>query len=378
MKKFRIWFYPPILFFAIFMISACSFGNQGGARLCITLPYGTSRQADGEEYNFEIKIQKKLGHTLFSQKGKSGDTISFLLPTGQYIVEGIAWNQSGTVYVARENTSIKDDDDVFVTLSMKNYSTTLHAAATPDATNGIKITMKHLPGEGDWLINGDSFIEIHTESGRYDRIRFTDFPTDGADKDYYYPFTKAGEICYFKLTIATDSSGGVRSTEEFAAVAGGGRLNLFTDYDPSKIKVSIDSDGILRMSDNPAKCLNESTLTQFKDVYLDFGLWGVNSDKYDWSSWFATNLDTDNPAYYVNIVVSGTQTPDSLERFLSNGLSIPGIIAADSNAISKSRNFSKYFVSASCICEFTEYPNQQLITSISEDVSPIMKMPVIP
>ena len=204
------------------------------------------------------------------------------------------------------------------------------------------------------------------------------FPTDGADKDYYYPFTKAGEICYFKLTIATDSSGGVRSTEEFAAVAGGGKLDLFTDYDPSKIKVSIDSDGILRMSDNPAKCLNESTLTQFKDVYLDFGLWGVNSDKYDWSSWFATNLDTDNPAYYVNIVVSGTQTPDSLERFLSNGLSIPGIIAADSNAISKSRNFSKYFVSASCICEFTEYPNQQLITSISEDVSPIMKMPVIP
>ena len=168
MKKFRIWFYPPILFFAIFMISACSFGNQGGARLCITLPYGTSRQADGEEYNFEIKIQKKLGHTLFSQKGKSGDTISFLLPTGQYIVEGIAWNQSGTVYVARENTSIKDDDDVFVTLSMKNYSNTLHAAATPDATNGIKINLNHLSEDGSWIIDGgNTFIEVNTESGRY-------------------------------------------------------------------------------------------------------------------------------------------------------------------------------------------------------------------
>lgn len=375
MKKFRIWFYPPILFFAIFMISACSFGNQGGARLCITLPYGTSRQADGEEYNFEIKIQKKLGHTLFSQKGKSGDTISFLLPTGQYIVEGIAWNQSGTVYVARENTSIKDDDDVFVTLSMKNYSNTLHAAASPDSSNGIKITMKHLPGEGDWLIDGDSFIEITTESGRYDRIRFTDFPTDGADKDYYYPFTKAGEICYFKLTLATQSSGGARSTEEFAAVAGGGRLNLFTDYDPSKIKVSIDSDGILRMSDNPAKCLNESTLTQFKDVYLDFGLWGVNSDKYDWSSWFATNLY--NESYLVKIVENRIKVTDSLNRFLSNGLSIEGVIKSNRDAISRSRNFSKYFVSPSCICIFDEYPYQHLITSISENVSPIRRMPAI-
>ena len=377
MKKFRIWFYPPILFFAIFTISACSFGNQGGARLCITLPYGTSRQADGEEYNFEIKIQKKLGHTLFSQKGKSGDTISFLLPTGQYIVEGIAWNQSGTVYVARENTSIKDDDDVFVTLSMKNYSNTLHAAATPDATNGIKITMKHLSGEGDWLIDGDSFIEITTESGRYDRIRFTDFPTDGADKDYYYPFTKAGEICYFKLTIATDSSGGVRSTEEFAAVAGGGKLDLFTDYDPSKIKLTLDSNGIVRMSDNPMKCLNESKLNQFDQLYFDFGVWGINSDKYDWSSWVATNLDTGNSAYYVNIVNNGTQTPGSLERFLSNGLSIPEIIAADTAAVYRSRNYSKYFVSASCTCIFDGYPNQQLITTISEDVTPIMRMPAI-
>lgn len=377
MKKFRIWFYPSILFFAIFMISACSFGNQGGARLCITLPYGTSRQADGEEYNFEIKIQKKLGHTLFSQKGKSGDTISFLLPTGQYIVEGIAWNQSGTVYVARENTSIKDDDDVFVTLSMKNYSTTLHASAEP-FSDGIKITLKHTSGEGGWLINGDSFIEIHTESGRYDRIRFISAPSDSTPSlDYYYPFTKAGEICYFKLTLATEASGGVRSTEEFAAVAGGGKLDLFTDYDPSKIKLTLDSNGIVRMSDNPMKCLNESKLNQFDQLYFDFGVWGINSDKYDWSSWVATNLDTGNSAYYVNIVNNGTQTPSSLERFLSNGLSIPEIIAADTDAVYRSRNYSKYFVSASCTCIFDEYPYQQLITTISEDVTPIMKMPAI-
>lgn len=376
MKKFRIWFYPPILFFAIFMISACSFGNQGGARLCITLPYGTSRQADGEEYNFEIKIQKKLGHTLFSQKGKSGDTISFLLPTGQYIVEGIAWNQSGTVYVARENTSIKDDDDVFVTLSMKNYSSTPHASASPDSSNGIKITMKHLPGEGDWLIEGDSFIEITTESGRYDRIRFTSAPSDTATTlDYYYPFTKAGEICYFKLTLATQSSGGARSTEEFAAVAGGGRLNLFTDYDPSKIKLTLDSNGIVRMSDNPMKCLNESKLNQFDQLYFDFGVWGINSDKYDWSSWVATNLDAPNNS--VNIVVNGSKNTTTLDRFLSNGLSIPEIIAADTAAVYRSRNYSKYFVSASCTCIFNGYPYQHLITSISENVSPIRRMPAI-
>ncbi|MBQ2552470.1 MAG: hypothetical protein II563_06485, partial [Treponema sp.] len=184
-------------------------------------------------------------------------------------------------------------------------------------------------------------------------------------------------ICYFKLTLATEASGGVRSTEEFAAVAGGGKLDLFTDYDPSKIKLTLDSNGIVRMSDNPMKCLNESKLNQFDQLYFDFGVWGINSDKYDWSSWVATNLDTGNSAYYVNIVNNGTQTPSSLERFLSNGLSIPEIIAADTAAVYRSRNYSKYFVSASCTCIFDGYPNQQLITTISEDVTPIMRMPAI-
>ena len=352
-NRFALFF----LFVLATIFSACS-SNLEDAYLSVTLPYGKSRSgADFNEYTYEVTVESDDGKML-SRRGKSGETISFTVLPGNYCVRGEAWNDY-EIFSGESEASVLPGEISEISLAMSNVSQTGHIRAYP-CENGVRFN-----------IHGNvepHFIDVNTESGWSARINFTDDnPGLMSSSQIFYPFSEKGERCYFQFAF---SENGDWIIEEGAAIAGGGKLDLFrTKY--KSPNASVSRNGVVRLDVDPFTSFDRDKASELlSKAWCKFSVWGVDGNDYEWDKFVSCTGPGDGIHF-----ISNNEIKD-YSYFINNGFNINSIATNSENWVLE--NYYRYdrgFVWSEVYICFKEWPELLLSMCPEGGKTPIGPMP---
>ncbi len=368
------------IFGTVLLVSVCAISCTnsfcGGSKVSLRLPYFSSdsvssrnAEDDSVSYNFKVSFASKRGTYVQNAAGRSGETLEFPVPEGEYTVGLEALDSAGAVcYEGTGEAVVVADETTEVEINLKKafVSQSEHLVAETCA-DGIKLTVCNIKETDRWINIDD----------RNAGIRIADFdPRQSGEMVFIYPITEKGRR-YDILCELVDNITGNASYETVSAIAGGGDSSLMR-WPPYSMSASVDQNGTVGISRNPVEAFLSSDLSRYGEIFVRLCVMACRGpSEYEW----------ENPLADVMLkydVGTGRLTPTStntglatvsIDDFVKNGYSLKNVLESSVNQ-ELLQTYRYGFADVELRIKLRDYSTRQTISNLGI-LSPIIGLPEV-
>lgn len=368
------------IFGTVLLVSVCAVSCTnsfcGGSKVSLRLPYFSSdsvssrnAEDDSVSYNFKVSFASKSGTYVQNAAGRSGETLEFPVPEGEYTVGLEALDSAGAVcYEGTGEAVVVADETTEVEISLKKafVSQSEHLVAETCA-DGIKLTVRNIKETDRWINIDD----------RNAGIRIADFdPNPNTENTFVYPITEKGRR-YDILCELVDDITGNASYETVSAIAGGGDPSLMR-WPPYSMSASVDQNGTVGISRNPVEAFLSDDLSRYGEIFVRLRVMACRGpSEYEWEKPLADVMlkyDTGNRT--LTPTSSGTNLETvSIDDFVKNGYSLKNVLESSVNQ-ELLQTYSHGFADVELRIKLRDYSTRQTISNLGI-LSPIIKLPEV-
>ena len=323
------------IFGTVLLVSVCAVSCTnsfcGGSKVSLRLPYFSSdsvssrnAEDDSVSYNFKVSFASKSGTYVQNAAGRSGETLEFSVPEGEYTVGLEALDSAGAVcYEGTGEAVVVADETTEVEISLKKafVSQSEHLVAETCA-DGIKLTVRNTKETDRWINIDD----------RNAGIRIADYdPNRNSENTFVYPITEKGRR-YDILCELVDGSTGSISHETVSAIAGGGDSSLMR-WPPYSMSASVDQNGTVGISRNPVEAFLSGDLNRYEEIAIRLRVMACTGpSEYEWENPLADVMlkyDTGNRTLTPPDGTNLATVP--IDEFVKNGYSLRNVLGSSEN-----------------------------------------------
>ncbi len=324
------------IFGTVLLVSVCAVSCTnsfcGGSKVSLRLPYFSSdsvssrnAEDDSVSYNFKVSFASKSGTYVQNAAGRSGETLEFPVPEGEYTVGLEALDSAGAVcYEGTGEAVVVADETTEVEISLKKaFVSQSEHLKVETCADGIKITVLNIKETDRWINLDD----------RNAGIRIADFdPRQNTEREFIYPITEKGRR-YDILCELVDNITGKASYETVSAIAGGGDSSLMR-WPPYSMSASVDQNGTVGISRNPVEAFLSDDLNRYEEIAIRLRVMACTGpSEYEWEKPLADVMlkyDTENRRLTPTSTNTGLATV-SIDDFVKNGYSLKNVLESSVN-----------------------------------------------
>lgn len=323
------------IFGTVLLVSICAVSCTnsffGGSKVSLRLPYFSSdsvssRNVDGDSvsYNFKVSFKSKGGTYVQNAAGRSGETLEFSVPEGEYTVGLEAMDSAGAVcYEGTGETVVVADETSEVQISLRQaFVSQSEHLKVETCADGIKITVLNIKETDRWVNLDD----------RNAGIRIADFdPRQNTDRVFIYPITEKGRRYDILCELVDDRTGSI-SHETASAIAGGGDSSLMR-WPPYSMSASVDQNGTVGISRNPVEAFLSGDLTRYGEIAIRLCVMACSGpSEYVWEKNLADVMLKYDVGTRMLTPPSGTNLATvSIDEFVKNGYSLRNVLGSSEN-----------------------------------------------
>ena len=323
------------IFGTVLLVSICAVSCTnsffGGSKVSLRLPYfspdsSSSRNVDGDSvsYNFKVSFKSKGGTYVQNAAGRSGETLEFSVPEGEYTVGLEAMDSAGAVcYEGTGETVVVADETSEVQISLRQaFVSQSEHLKVETCADGIKITVLNIKETDRWVNLDD----------RNAGIRIADFdPRQNTDRVFIYPITEKGRRYDILCELVDDRTGSI-SHETASAIAGGGDPSLMR-WPPYSMSASVDQNGTVGISRNPVEAFLSDDLSRYGEIFVRLRVMACSGpSEYEWEKPLADVMLKYDVGTRMLTPPSGTNLATvSIDEFVKNGYSLRNVLGSSEN-----------------------------------------------
>lgn len=368
------------IFGTVLLVSVCAVSCTnsfcGGSKVSLRLPYFSSdsvssrnAEDDSVSYNFKVSFASKSGTYVQNAAGRSGETLEFPVPEGEYTVGLEALDSAGAVcYEGTGEAVVVADETTEVEISLKKafVSQSEHLVAETCA-DGIKLTVRNTKETDRWINLDD----------RNAGIRIADYdPRQSGEMVFIYPITEKGRRYDILCELVDDRTGSI-SHEAVSAIAGGGDPSLMR-WPPYSMSASVDQNGTVGISRNPVEAFLSSDLNRYGEIFVRLRVMACRGpSEYEWEKPLADVMleyDAENRRLTPTSTNTGLATV-SIDDFVKNGYSLKNVLESSVNQ-ELLQTYSYGFADVELRIRLRDYSTRQTISNLGI-LSPIIKLPEV-
>ncbi|MBR6080721.1 MAG: right-handed parallel beta-helix repeat-containing protein [Treponema sp.] len=322
------------IFGTVLLVSVCAVSCTnsfcGGSKVSLRLPYFSSdslssrnAEDDSVSYNFKVSFASKSGTYVQNAAGRSGETLEFPVPEGEYMVGLEALDSAGAVcYEGTGEAVVVADETTEVEISLKKaFVSQSEHLKVETCADGIKITVLNIKETDRWVNLDD----------RNAGIRIADFdPNPNTENTFVYPITEKGRR-YDILCELVDDITGKASYETVSAIAGGGDPSLMR-WPPYSMSASVDQNGTVGISRNPVEAFLSSDLSKYGEIFVRLRVMACRGpSEYEWEKPLA-DVMLEYDAENRRLTPNDTRLDSvSIGDFVKNGYSLRNVLGSPEN-----------------------------------------------
>ena len=366
------------IFGTVLLVSVCAVSCTnsfcGGSKVSLRLPYFSSdsvssrnAEDDSVSYNFKVSFASKRGTYVQNAAGRSGETLEFPVPEGEYTVGLEALDSAGAVcYEGTGEAVVVADETTEVEISLKKaFVSQSEHLKVETCADGIKITVLNIKETDRWVNLDD----------RNAGIRIADYdPRQSGEMVFIYPITEKGRR-YDILCELVDGSTGSISHETASAIAGGGDSSLMR-WPPYSMSASVDQNGTVGISRNPVEAFLSSDLSKYGEIVVRLRVMACRGpSEYEWEKPLA-DVMLEYDAENRRLTPNDTRLDSvSIGDFVKNGYSLKNVLESSVNQ-ELLQTYSYGFADVELRIRLRDYSTRQTISNLGI-LSPIIKLPEV-
>ena len=323
------------IFGTVLLVSICAVSCTnsffGGSKVSLRLPYFSSdsvssrnAEDDSVSYNFKVSFKSKDGTYVQNAAGRSGETLEFSVPEGEYTVGLEAMDSAGAVcYEGTGETVVVADETSEVQISLRQaFVSQSEHLKVETCADGIKITVLNIKETDRWVNLDD----------RNAGIRIADFdPRQNTDRVFIYPITEKGRRYDILCELVDDRTGSI-SHETASAIAGGGDPSLMR-WPQYSMSASVDQNGTVGISRNPVEAFLSGDLSRYGEIAIRLCVMACGGpSEYVWEKNLADVMLKYDVGTRMLTPPSGTNLATvSIDEFVKNGYSLKNVLGSSEN-----------------------------------------------
>ena len=323
------------IFGTVLLVSVCAVSCTnsfcGGSKVSLRLPYFSSdsvssrnAEDDSVSYNFKVSFASKRGTYVQNAAGRSGETLEFPVPEGEYTVGLEALDSAGAVcYEGTGEAVVVADETTEVEISLKKaFVSQSEHLKVETCADGIKITVLNIKETDRWVNLDD----------RNAGIRIADFaPNPNTENTFVYPITEKGRRYDILCELVDDRTGSI-SHETVSAIAGGGDSSLMR-WPPYSMSASVDQIGTVGISRNPVEAFLSGDLNRYEEIAIRLRVMACTGpSEYEWEKPLADVMLEYDVGTRMLTPPSGTNLATvPIDDFVKNGYSLRNVLGSPEN-----------------------------------------------